>query len=46
MRGGRQLIYPVVMGGLFIRDPISSFLAEAFALDAVFKAVRGIALTS
>ena len=37
VRDDQRYIFPVAMAGVFLQDPVSSFLAEAIALD---EAVR------
>ena len=45
-RGDVEMRFPVLMGGVFISDPVSSFLAEVLALEEAIKAIRRLVLTS
>ena len=46
VRNGAQLHLPAMMGWTFLRDPVSSFLAEALALEAAIVAACSLVSTS
>ena len=41
-KGGCEVTIPVLLAGTFITDPISSFTAEAIALEEAVEAVRAL----